>query len=248
MIIAVLAGALHYGRNGGFVAAVMATGLYVALRMPLLNETGLTTDALILIGNRVLTYGIIGIVGGEAATRVKYLMAALDGGTMIDPVTGSYTAAHAGASIASALAAYERYETPFSLIVLQLARTLWTGLNEPRYRALMRQTATALRGSIRLVDDLAFRPEAEFLVLLPHTDLDGARVAEQRLRTLVDSLHETQGAAITTEVLSCSRDAARLAALASELAPEHANAVVSRLASAGATDASVAADRPAPEA
>ena len=240
LIILVLAGALHWGRNGGFIAALVATAVYVGLRMPLLNAAGLTTDALILIGIRVLTYAVVGIVGGEIAGRVKYLLARLEDTAMIDSCTGAYSACHASKVITSGLGAWDRYQTPFSVIVLRVRPMVWKSLRPARARALMRQIASALRNDVRMVDDVAFRTDGEFLVLLPSTDHDGASVASDRLGAMVRDMLGTNESEVTCEVLSCSSDAARLATLARELAPESADAGPGRRASDLSASASVA--------
>lgn len=241
LIILVLAGALHWGRNGGFIAALIATAIYVALRMPLLNAAGLTTDALILIAIRVLTYAVVGIAGGEVAGRVKYLLARLQDTAMIDGCTGAYSACHASKTITSGLGAWERYQTPFSVIVLRIRPTVWKSLRPARVRAMMRQVASVLRNDVRMVDDIAFRADGEFLALLPSTDLAGARIASDRLADLVRETLGTNDSEVTAEVLSCTKDAVRLAALARELAPEGTDVGFEQRAGDATTPAPVAA-------
>ncbi len=219
LIVGVLAGALHWGRNGGFVAAIMATGLYVALRMPLLNAEGLTNDALALIAIRVVTYAVVGIIGGEVAGRLKYVLAGLENTTMVDRTTGAYSALHAARAIESALASWQRYQTPFSLVVMRIDPGLYEGLRPARHRTMMRHVAGTLRGDVRLVDDIAFRGQNEFIVLLPNTEPEGAAVAAARLHELACDTLGADDSTITTEVLACSRDEGRLAALVQEIAP-----------------------------
>jgi hypothetical protein len=219
MIIVVLAGALHFGRNGGFIAAVAATAVYVALRLPLLNAEGFAGDALTLIGIRVITYALVGVVGGEFAGRFKYILARLEHQTLSDRTTGAYSACYAGQSIDTGLAAWKRYETPYSLVAIKITPTLYEGLRAARYRTVMRQVAGALRNDIRMVDDLAFRPKGTFMALLPNTEAEGAAVVAARLTRVASDVLGANESAISAEVLSCSRDAERLAGLARELNP-----------------------------
>ena len=222
LIIFVLAGALHWGRNGGFVAAVIAAAVYVAMRVPLLNADGFTTDALILIAIRVATYAVIGIVGGEIAGRLKYFLAGLENHSMVDRTTGAYSGCHAARSIESALAAWGRYQTPYSVVILTPSGSPFEGLRPKRYRAMMRQAATSLRGDIRMVDDLTFCGDGRFMVLLPSTEADGATVVAERLRAMTAETLGVDDALVTSEVLTCSRDASRLQGLVRELTPaEH---------------------------
>jgi GGDEF domain-containing protein len=221
-MIVVLAGALHWGRNGGFGAAVLAAAVYVALRIPLLSADGLTDDALALIAIRVGTYAVIGVIGGEVAGRLKYLLARLENGALVDPVTGAYSACHAGASIVTAIAAFDRYGTPFSVVALGVSPSLNEGARPRRVAQVMRHLAGALRNDIRLVDDLAYRGDGRFLVLLPNTDSDGADVVAARLKRLASDTLEARDGIVAVETLSCSTTHQRLSELAHELHPADA--------------------------
>lgn len=73
-----------------------------------------------------------------------------------------------------------------------------------------------------MVDDLSFCDDGRFMVLLPSTEADGATVVAERLRAITAETLGVDDALVTSEVLSCSRDASRLQGLVRELTPaEH---------------------------
>ena len=220
LMIVVLAGALHWGRNGGFIAALIATAIYVGMRFSVLQAEGLSGDAMTMIVSRVAAYAVIGVAGGELSSRLKYLLARVEHGSMVDHETGLYSAAYAGQAIRSAHGQWMRYEKPYSVVVFVLTPAVWSALKPARMTALLRRIASHLRNDIRMVDDVAYHANGRFLVLLPETPAEGASVAASRLRSGVIELLGTTEDTVTAEVLSFGSDDAALIELAAVLAPE----------------------------
>lgn len=219
LLIVVLGGALHWGRGGGFLTALVAIAIYVGMRVPLMQSQGLSGEVLSLLATRAVTYALVGVVGGELAARIKYIFAKLQSESLIDPVTGVYSARYAADSILSGVGQYERYHTDYSVVTIVLAPGLYVTLRASGVKRIMRQAAGFLRNDIRMVDDLASGPLGTFHVMLPRTDGTGASVVSERLAT---GLREQLGArddAVTTTVLSASSDAHALRALAESLSP-----------------------------
>lgn len=223
LLIVVLFGALHWGRNGGFLAALLAISLYVVMRFPLLQAEGLSRDMLTMLASRAVMYTLVGIVGGELASRIKYLFARMESDALIDGVTGVYSPRFAAESILSGVGQWERYATDFSLVRIVLEPTLYAALKPARYRQVMRQVTGHVRNDIRMVDDLAFAAPATLLVLLPRTPGAGANVVADRLVTGVSDVLGTQPEALVMSVLSADADADALRALAASLHPAPAS-------------------------
>ncbi|MBN1192105.1 MAG: hypothetical protein JXA36_00210 [Coriobacteriia bacterium] len=219
LLIIVLAGALHWGRTGGFFAALMAIAIYVLMRIPLLQSQGLSTELITMLGSRTLTYAVIGIVGGEVASRIKYLFARLENDTLIDPVTRVYSARYAADAIISGVGQWERYQTDYSVVRLVIASRAFAALKESSALHLMRQVASHLRGDIRLVDDLAAEATGIFLALLPRTDAAGASVVADRLTAEIADLLSATPDVVSTTVLSAATDMQSLRRLAHSLGP-----------------------------
>ncbi|MDY0340000.1 MAG: hypothetical protein RBS17_02140 [Coriobacteriia bacterium] len=219
LLIVVLAGALHWGRNGGFVTALIAIAIYVGMRYSTLSTEGLSPEVITMIVSRALGYTVVGVIGGELAGRLKYLLIRVERETMIDPVTRVYSAHYAGRAITIALGKYQRYETPCSVVTITIPPTQWASLKRARMNSLMRHAASHLRNDVRLVDDVAYRGNGSFIVILSEAAYEGALVAAERLRTGVAGLMDCKTTDITTHVLTCGRDDAQLETLVSVLAP-----------------------------
>lgn len=220
LIIVVFGSALHWGRNGGFLAALLALMLYVAMLFPLLRLQGLSSEVLTMLVSRSITYALVGIVGGEVASRIKYVFARLENDSLIDPVTGVYSPRYASESILSGLGQWERYHSEFSVIELSAPAEPYSRLKPSQHRQLMKQVASHLRSDIRMVDDLAFRSPATFIVLLPGTPEAGARVVAERLAPAFSSILGLNAEGFDVAVLSASTDSAGLHQLATSLVPE----------------------------
>jgi len=219
LIVAVLFSAVHWGRNGGFIAAVAATLAYVILRMPLMNDQGLTSAIIGMIVTRTITYGAVGIVGGEICGRIKYFFARIQGSPLIDDATQVYNGVYCGQAIKSGIAEFRRYKTPFSIAVISLSPTLISDLRPARQRSVLRTAATHIRNDVRLVDDVGHLGDGDFMLLLPHTPGDGARIAADRVRRTTRDLMGAKDESVSARVLTLPDDIEELCNLGRELDP-----------------------------
>ncbi|MHB1450229.1 MAG: hypothetical protein ACYCXR_00150 [Coriobacteriia bacterium] len=222
LLLLILFGALHWGRNGGFVTALIAIAIYVGMRYPMLDAEGLSLDVVTMIVTRAIAYAVIGVAGGELAGRVKYQLARANGDTMIDPITRVYSARYAGETIACALGKHHRYETPCAVLSLTISPAVWSDLRVRQMDSLMRRVASRLRNDIRMVDDVAYHDNGGFIIILPETTAHSANVVVKRLRAGVIDIAGCGMDEITARVLTCGADDAELEALADVLAPEFA--------------------------
>lgn len=219
LVVFVLGGALHWGRNGGFTAAVIATLVYLFMRLPLLLSDGFSRELLLLIAARVITYGVVGIVGGELCGRTKYVFARFDANPLTDESTGVYNAQYAGAAIRSGVASWDRYQVPYSAVRLSLAPSVTAEMRPLRVRHLLRQMASHIRNDVRLVDDLAHLGDGRFLVLFPNTGAAGAAVAGDRIHRGIVAMLAVETTTLEVSVYSTETDLAALRKLAAELDP-----------------------------
>ncbi len=219
LILVVLAAAVHWGRDGGSVAAFAATLVYVITRIPLLNEQGLTKNILAMIATRVIIYALVGIVGGEIFGRVKYIVAQLEGSTMLDDTTQVYNRRYCSATLKNGLGQFQRYQVPFSIAVVSLTPGLFADLRPSRQRTLLRSVANHIRNDIRLVDDVGYLGDGRFLVIFPQTPGTGAAVASDRIRSGVRDLVGALDESITATPLAVPGDAAAICDLARSLDP-----------------------------
>jgi len=219
MLLGVLFAAVHWGRRGGFIAAIAASLIYIAIRIPLLPvETGPSTDTVITILTRVLSYGLVGIVGGELATRMKYVLAGLEGSSNIDSASGIYNQRAFARLLEGALARFERYGEPFSLVLIDVDSTDAGTQRPSKERALVRSLAGTIRNDIRLVDEAGRLADGSFAVLLPHTPKSGGEVVTERLAAAARSTLGAKVHAVSARCMSSAEDAEALGALLATIA------------------------------
>lgn len=227
LLLAVLFGAVHWGRSGGFVAALIASAVYLALRAPLIlsaKSTSLEVLSLLLV--RIVTYGLVGIVGGELCTRIQYVFARLEGSSSIDEWSRIYNQRFIVRALEMAGGQYARYETPYSVVIVELSDHILGDLRPSKQQTLIRGVANYIRGDVRLVDEASRLADGRFLVVLPHTIKSGGLVVGNRIHRGVCDTLGALAESVTVEVLGTPEDAARLVELrASLFTPEPAETV-----------------------
>ncbi|MFZ5470411.1 MAG: GGDEF domain-containing response regulator [Myxococcota bacterium] len=108
----------------------------------------------------------------------------------LDPVTGAGTYSQLKASLDGEIARSRRYGRPVAALMFGFDdyQALRYQLGRDKCDELVGKMAADIRGSLRGADRL-FRMDAdEFVILLPETDLKGARNAGERLIKLVGAL------------------------------------------------------------
>lgn len=210
LLLGVLVGAVHWGRNGGFVSAVVALLIYIFMRVPLALETGLTADLASLVVIRMVTYGLVGIVGGELCGRIKYVFARIEGAANLDESSRVFNQGFMLKLLDNDLSRHERYGSPFSIVLLDLAPSLFGDLRPSRQRSILRAIANHARNDVRLVDDVGRLDDGRFLLLLPQTPHEGGLIAADRVRAGVRDLLGARDESVTTEVLSAPKDLAEV--------------------------------------
>jgi diguanylate cyclase (GGDEF)-like protein len=101
----------------------------------------------------------------------------------LDPVTGAATYAQLKASLDGELARSRRYGRPSAALMLGFDdyQGLRHALGRENCDAYVARLAEALKATLRGADRLFRLAADEFVMLLPETDLNGARIAAQRL-------------------------------------------------------------------
>jgi len=100
------------------------------------------------------------------------------------------------------IARCSRFGEIFSLFILDL--DLFKAYNDihghPEGDEILRLTSKQIKNSIRVVD-IGFRYGGdEFVVILPHTSLDGARKVAERVRKGIEAVMDSKGAIITCSI------------------------------------------------
>jgi GGDEF domain-containing protein len=200
LLLLVLTGALHKGRKGGLVTAVAATLVYVAMRIPTVMRLGFTSDVASLVLGRVATYALVGIGGGTLVGRIQYFFAHFQSSSGVDEQTQVFNQSYIFHIVRSTIGQYERFHTPFSLVIVSLPSPIGDGSQSGKGPSL-RTVAGFIRDRVRLIDEVAHLDDGRFLIVLPQTGPAGAKAVETRLSAGVQRLMKSSAPAVT-EVMS----------------------------------------------
>jgi GGDEF domain-containing protein len=220
LLLPVLVGAVHWGRKGGLVGALGATLAYLILRMPNIVLTGLEADVLQLVLIRTVTYGFVGVVGGELCGRIKYFFAKLEDAFSIDEHSRVYNQRFVAQLLGNSLGEAERYGTVFSVALIEMSPTLTADLRPARVRSLVRAAADYIRNDVRLVDDVGRLDDGRFVLVFPHTPKDGAQIATARVRSGVRDVLGAKDDSVAARAMGSAEDRADIQALLDAIRPQ----------------------------
>lgn len=219
-LLVVVVAAVGFGRKGGLAAAIGASVVYTLLSVPAMTaEGGLTTRTLLLLVIRVLSYGLIGIVGGETCGQLRHSLTRYANAEMFDEWGHVFNQRYASAVLDKSLAGFHRYDQPFTVVLITLASSITADLSSQRVRTLVRGVADYLRGDLRMVDELARLDDGRFFVLLPNTPSDGGSAVATRVVENVRQLLGARDESVASHTLCPGEDEPALVALADELRP-----------------------------
>lgn len=167
---------------GGVVGALVAIAVYTALRSPAIDAIGFGEFAG-LITSRAAAYLIFGAVGGWSTQVLESSLDKLELYDEIDDETGLYNARHLLNQIDLESARARRYQTLYSLVLLDLPSASLAGLKPRERRALLRDLGRLLGEGVRNVDHVVHVRDGDahrFAVVLPETAQEGAEVFRGR--------------------------------------------------------------------
>ena len=139
------------------------------------------SGAALVVGAGVMSRTISPIVAGQAELQVRYEAALAD--ALRDPLTGlgNHRAFHE--ELDRQVEAAMRYGTPLALILIDLDE--FKSVNDSRGHAggdrILRGFGELLSSTLRRADRAYRVGGDEFAVVLPHTDLEGARIVGRRV-------------------------------------------------------------------
>lgn len=170
------------GVVGGVVAAVAAIAVYAALRYPAIDAVGVSEFAG-LITSRAAAYLIFGAIGGWSTQVLEGSLTKLELYDEVDDETGLYNARHLLQQTDLEMARAKRYETLFSVVLLDLPTAPFAALKARPRRSLLRDLGRSLREGVRTVDHVVHVRDGEhhrLAVILPETSAQGAEVFRSR--------------------------------------------------------------------
>jgi GGDEF domain-containing protein len=184
------------------------------------GDRGLTSETLLLLATRVLIFGVVGILGGEACGRLRVFFTRATNGAIYDEWSQAFNQAYAYAALTKSIASFERYEQQFTVAVVTLAPSLTSDLGPQRVRNVVRGVAKHLRNDVRMVDEVSLLNDGRFLVLFPNTPVENAKTPATRLARGVRHLLGAKDESVTAQCLGPDNDLPALKALAAQIAPD----------------------------
>ncbi|MEX2293117.1 MAG: hypothetical protein WD691_04960 [Acidimicrobiales bacterium] len=171
------------GVLGGVATAVAAAAVYAALRYPAIDAVGFDEFAG-LIASRSAAYLIFGAVGGWSTQVLEGSLVKLELYDEIDDETGLFNARHLLRQTDLEVSRARRYQTLFSIVVLDLPTDSFAGLRTRERRAVVRDLGRLLGEGVRNVDHVVhvrYGDVHRFAIVLPETAREGAEVFRVRL-------------------------------------------------------------------
>ncbi|MGQ0830173.1 MAG: GGDEF domain-containing protein [Microthrixaceae bacterium] len=177
------------GVVGGLLGAIAAIGVYTALRYPAIDAVG-GAEFTGLIVSRAAAYLIFGAVGGWSTQVLESSLTKLELYDEVDDETGLFNARHLLHQVDLEIARARRYQTLFSVVLLDLPVAPFSALTSKRRRLVLRDLGRLLGEGVRNVDHVVHVRTGEahrFAIVLPETAHDGAEVFrarfDERVRT-----------------------------------------------------------------
>ena len=216
LLLAVLVGAVRWGRRGGTLTAVVATVAYILMRIDYVGASSLSPGFSRLLLIRAGSYALLGIVGGEACTRIKYAFSRAKDDLAIDPSSRVYTADFMTRLLRTSVASFLRYGTQFSVVVIDVD----VSKDPPSTKAdgVVRAVARHLRSELRLVDDVGRLHGGAFAILLPQTGRSEAGGVAARLCSGLRDSVGISNDGVRSQVFGSLDDLAEIEALVAEAA------------------------------
>jgi GGDEF domain-containing protein len=195
------------GVVGGLVGAVAAIAVYAALRYPAIEAVGVDEFAG-LLSSRSAAYLIFGVVGGWSTQVLEGSLAKLELYDEVDDETGLYNARHLLQQTDLEMARARRYQTLFSLVLLDVPTESF-GRLRPRARgAVLRDLGRQLSEGVRTVDHVVHARDAthhHLVAILPETAGAGAEVFRSRFDERIRSFLADRGVTVAaTDVMTRS--------------------------------------------
>ena len=214
---------VYRGVLGGVIAALVATGIYIALRSPAIDAIG-AGEFTGLIVSRAAAYLIFGTVGGWAVQVLEGSLEKLELYDEIDDETGLYNARHLLQQTDLESARARRYQTLFSAVELDFPAAPLNALKARQRRAVLRDLGRQLREGARNVDHVIHAHDGtthRLVAILPETAGEGAEVFRARFEDRVRIFLTDRGASldpstVTTRAITFPGDEEGLDALRTE--------------------------------
>lgn len=183
---------------GGAVSGVLATVVYAFLRNPAIDAVG-GGRVFGLVAGRGVGYLAFGVLGGWASQQLERSLEKLDVYDQVDDATGLFNARFFVQSTDLEMSRAGRYQTFFSVCMVELPAGPLEALPRRKREAVLRDLGGQLRDAVRSVDRAVHARDGSvhrFAVICPETGAEGAAVFTGRLAERVAAFVRSRGVAI----------------------------------------------------
>lgn len=224
LYIPVFVGAIFLALPGGLVGASVSSVIYGTLLADLTARTGLG-QFLVLLTTRVSLYFLFGVVVALGTRYIETRLRKLEVYDQIDDETGLYNSGFFLKDTDLERSRADRYQTFFSVVTLDVGDEALADLRPRRRRRVIKDLASRIESSVRHVDRAAHVRDGSrdrFLLVLPETAAEGARVFAERLEAASAAFLAEQGCRVdgelTVDTVTYPESPERLTALREEIA------------------------------
>jgi GGDEF domain-containing protein len=192
---------VYRGVIGGLVGAIGAIAVYAALRYPAIEAVGVG-EFTGLLASRSAAYLIFGLVGGWSMQVLEGSLTKLELYDEVDDETGLYNARHLLQQTDLEMARARRYQTLFSIVLLDLPLTSFGTMRARARRALLRDLGRQLREGVRTVDHVVHARDTahhRLAAILPETAGAGAEVFRSRFDERIRGFLADRGVTIAAD-------------------------------------------------
>lgn len=174
---------VFWGIRGGLIAAVGAIVIYLLVRQPAIDAVGIGRFTGLIVSRSFAFLGF-GLIGGWANQMLENSLNKLELYDQIDDSTTLYNARFFVQDTDLEMSRSKRYQTVFSLAVVDVPSSAFDGLDRRRRTRTLRDLGRLLSDSVRNVDRAVHADDGRqhrFAVVLPETGPEGARIFTERL-------------------------------------------------------------------
>ena len=186
------------GVVGGVVTALVAIAVYIALRTPAIDAIGFS-EFTGLIVSRAAAYLIFGAIGGWSTQVLEGSLTKLELYDEVDDETGLFNARHLLNQADLETARAKRYQTLFSIVLIDLPTAPFAGLKARDRRTVLRDLGRLLGEGVRNVDHVVHVRDGDrhrLAVILPETAHEGAEIFRGRFDERVLGYLRSRGVTI----------------------------------------------------
>lgn len=188
---------VFWNERGGLSVGLIATAAYVWLLRDAIETVGF--DRLLgQFGSRAIGYLLFGFLGGWANRELEQSLNKLELYDQIDDRTGLFNARFILQDTDLEISRSKRYQTIFSVAVVEIPNLLLEPLSRRQVAGLLRELGRLLRSSVRTVDRVvhgAGHEAHKFAVILPETGREGVMIFAARLNKKLEEHLSKRGMA-----------------------------------------------------